>query len=185
MSKGDETRARILTAAEEVVLRHGVARLTLESTAAEAGLSKGGVLYHFPSRDALVGAMVQRLIDSFAADLAARQAADPSPGQFTRAYVGATFEPGLGTDHERQDRLGVAVLAAAAAEPALLAPLQADFADMQRRLESDGIDPARATAARLAADGLWLAELFGLGPIEPVLRRQVAALLDEMTRGAT
>jgi AcrR family transcriptional regulator len=182
VTKADQTRARILTAAENVVLRDGVGHLTLESTAAEAGLSKGGVLYHFGTRDALVEAMVRRLIDSFHADLADRQAADPAPaGSFTRAYVRATFEPGCPPETERENRLGAALVAAASAEPVLLAPLQADFAEMQRGVEGDGIDPARATVARLAADGLWLAELFGLGPIDPALRARVAGVLIDLT----
>ncbi len=70
MEAATSTKERILNAAEGVVLRDGVARLTLEATAAEAGLSKGGVLYHFPSRDALVTGMVARLIDLFDRDLA-------------------------------------------------------------------------------------------------------------------
>ena len=53
-------RRRILDAAEQVVLRDGVGHLTLEAAAAEAGLSKGGVLYHFPTRDALVAGMVDQ-----------------------------------------------------------------------------------------------------------------------------
>ena len=182
MTKADQTRARILTAAENVVLRDGVTHLTLESTAAQAGLSKGGVLYHFPSRNALVGAMVTRLIDSFHADLADRQAADRAPGSFTRAYVRATFDPGSPPETERENRLGAALVAAATAEPELLAPLQADFADMQRGVQDDGIDAARATVARLAADGLWLAELFGLGPLDPGLRDRVAGVLIDLTR---
>ena len=181
MTKADETRARILTAAENVVLRDGVGHLTLEATAHEAGLSKGGVLYHFSTRDALVGAMVGRLIDAFHVDLAERQAGDAGPGRFTRAYVRATFEPGPPTEAERENRLGAALLAAASAEPDLLAPIQEDFADMQRGVEADGIDPARATAARLAADGLWLAELFGLGPLDPALRARVAEVLLDLT----
>ena len=47
------------------MLRDGVARLTLEAAAAEAGLSKGGVLYHFPTRDALVAGMVSKIIEEF------------------------------------------------------------------------------------------------------------------------
>ena len=69
MAKAEETRRRIVDAAEEVVLRDGVARLTLDAAAAEAGLSKGGVLYHFASRDALVAGMVDRIIVEFDRDL--------------------------------------------------------------------------------------------------------------------
>ena len=53
-------RDQLLDAAERVVRRDGVARLTLDAVAAEAGTSKGGLLYHFASRDALITAMVGR-----------------------------------------------------------------------------------------------------------------------------
>ena len=117
------TKARILDAAEEVVLRDGVARLTLDAAAAEAGLSKGGILYHFPTRDALVAGMVAKIIEEFDHDIERRLEHDRQPGCFTRAYIGATMEPG---DHrpDREDRLGAALIAAAAAQPELLAPLQ-------------------------------------------------------------
>ena len=61
MTRAQDTRERILFGAEEVVLRDGVAHLTLEAAASEAGISKGGILYHFPTRAALVAAMVERL----------------------------------------------------------------------------------------------------------------------------
>ena len=90
---GGDTKARILDAAEEVVLRDGVARLTLDAAAAEAGLSKGGVLYHFPTRDSLVAGMVAKIIEEFDHDIECRLEADRRPGCFTRAYIGATMEP--------------------------------------------------------------------------------------------
>ena len=95
--KGDarktDTKGRIIAAAEEVVLRDGVAHLTLEATAAEAGLSKGGVLYHFPTRDALVLGMVSKIIDDFDGDIEAEMATLEGPGRFTRAYIRATMMP--------------------------------------------------------------------------------------------
>ena len=47
----------LLDAAEAVVAREGITRLTLDAVAAEVGLSKGGVLHHFPTKDRLVEAM--------------------------------------------------------------------------------------------------------------------------------
>ena len=52
----------ILTAAERVALRDGVLRLTVEAVAREAKLSKGGVLYHFATKESLIQAMLDRLI---------------------------------------------------------------------------------------------------------------------------
>src|SRR5215813_12535821 len=50
----------ILDATETVVARQGVASLTLDAVAAEARLSKGGLLHYFPSKDRLVEALVSR-----------------------------------------------------------------------------------------------------------------------------
>jgi AcrR family transcriptional regulator len=69
VTRAEDTRERILFGAEEVVLRDGVAHLTLEAAANEAGISKGGILYHFGTRAALVAAMVERLSSRFDEDL--------------------------------------------------------------------------------------------------------------------
>ena len=181
---GGETKVRILDAAEEVVLRDGVARLTLDAAAAEAGLSKGGILYHFPTRDALVAGMVARIIEEFDHDIEHRLEGDRGPGCFTRAYIGATMEPG---DHrpEREDRLGAALIAAAAAQPDLLAPLQEAADRWQDRLDHDGLDPTLATVLRLACDGLWMCDLFGLAPPAAGRRVAVGRALDELARRLT
>lgn len=179
MSKGSETRRRIIDAAEEVVLRDGVGRLTLDAAAAQACLSKGGVLYHFPTRDALVAGMVDRIVEEFDHDLASRLAGDTSPGSFTLAYIRSTMEPG-GEERVREDRLGAALIAAVAGQPALIRPLQEAFDRWQTRIEDDGIDPAHATVLRLAADGLWLSQLFGLAAPVAKLRAQVGKELELM-----
>jgi len=172
------TKERIIAAAEDVVLRDGVAHLTLDAAAAAAGLSKGGVLYHFPTRDALVAAMVDTIIRAFDQDIDDRLAGDDTdgPGRFTRAYIRATMEPSSARP-DREDRLGAALIAAAAAQPELLAPLQVAADRWQARLEDDGIDPTVATLVRLACDGLWLSDLFGLAPLPAAHRARVESEL--------
>src|SRR5262245_65257609 len=58
-------RDRILDAAERVVGDVGAARMTLDGVAQAAGVSKGGLLYHFPSKESLLGALAQRYVESF------------------------------------------------------------------------------------------------------------------------
>jgi len=186
---GADTKRRILTAAEEVVLRDGVGHLTLDAAAAQAGLSKGGVLYHFPSRDALVAGMVDKIIDDFETDIARHlpvvgSPESGTPGSFARAYVRATVEP---ADPDapgacRQDRLGAALIAAAAAEPELLVPLQEAAGRWQARMVADGLDPVLATVLRLACDGLWMCDLFGLAPPSGSRRKAVGAALLSMAQ---
>ena len=178
-TRGADTKRRIIDAAEEVVLRDGVARLTLDAAAAEAGLSKGGVLYHFPSRDALVAGMVDKIIEEFDRDIEAFLGDTAGPGRYTRAYVRATMAP-TSIRPDREDRLGAALIAAAAAEPALLEPLQVAADRWQSRLEDDGLDPTTATLVRLACDGLWLCDLFGLAPPSATLRAGVEGELERL-----
>ena len=177
------TRRRILDASEHVVMRDGVGHLTLEAAASEAGLSKGGVLYHYPTRDALVAAMVTRIIEQFDEDIASYlpEPGTPEaarPGAYARAYVRATLEPVT----PGEERLGAALLAAAAAEPELVVPLQEAAAGWQARLVDDGLDPTVATLIRMACDGLWLCGLFGLAAPQGDQLATVGVLLEQMTR---
>ncbi|WP_285727927.1 TetR/AcrR family transcriptional regulator [Psychromicrobium xiongbiense] len=53
-------RTRILDALEELLLTEGDRAATLDAVAAAAGVSKGGLLYHFGSREALGEGLVER-----------------------------------------------------------------------------------------------------------------------------
>jgi len=53
-----DTRKRLLGAAAAVVRRDGAKALTLDAVAAQAGVSKGGLLYHFASKRELLDAML-------------------------------------------------------------------------------------------------------------------------------
>ncbi|MEN9308893.1 MAG: hypothetical protein RL173_2825, partial [Fibrobacterota bacterium] len=48
------TRDHILQATATLVLAEGPSALTLEAAAKASGISKGGLLYHFPSKEALI-----------------------------------------------------------------------------------------------------------------------------------
>jgi len=178
--KEHPTRIRILLAAAQVVQREGVARLTIDAVAQEATLSKGGVLYHFASKDALITGMLDHVLDQFTADMMRIAAADPEPyGRMTRAYLRATDYP-----NPEDTTLTTGLLAALVNNPAQIHEKQALFAEWQAMLAQDGLSPALATAIRLAADGLWLADLFGLAPPQGELRSQVLHLLLAMTQPA-
>jgi AcrR family transcriptional regulator len=174
------TRDSILQAAGRVVLAEGVNGMTLEAVAREAGVSKGGLLYHFPNKEALIAAMMTQLNAEYGATIERQLAQDEAhdqPGHWLRAYVRSTFD----TDREFLD-LSASLMAAINTNPALLDPFRESFARWQQQAEQDGLDPALATVIRLAADGLWLAELFGLAPPGEPLRTQLFKKLLELTQ---
>lgn len=185
MSKEDSyaaTHGRLIQAAEQIVLREGVARLTLDAVAREAGVSKGGVLYHFARKESLVAGMLAHLVERFEQDLRGQFEADAAEsGRWVRAYTRATFQP------EQAQALpslteSAGLLAAVAVNPDLLRPFQERYREWQARIEEDGLAPALATLVRLAADGLWLADLLDLAPPTGALREQVLDLALRLTR---
>jgi AcrR family transcriptional regulator len=59
--RSSSSRRRILDAAVEVLVQEGYANATTVRIQHEAGASRGGLLHHFPSRDALLVAAVHHL----------------------------------------------------------------------------------------------------------------------------
>jgi AcrR family transcriptional regulator len=148
-----------------VIRRDGPQALTLDAVAAQAGVSKGGLLYHFKSKRELLDALVARWLDEFQQDI------DAAPGAFPERYVRAS-------DGAKAEEAGL--LAALVADPQVLAAVRERHAEWQDRVVAEGGDPVGATVARLAADGLWLADLLGIAPPEGELRKQVLARLLEL-----
>ncbi|MET1415155.1 TetR/AcrR family transcriptional regulator [Roseibium sp. HPY-6] len=64
-----DSKSDILAAALEVIRRSGAPSLTIDAVAEESGFSKGGVLYNFPTKDALITGMVEFLVGQFEADV--------------------------------------------------------------------------------------------------------------------
>src|SRR5436190_7279253 len=100
---------RLLNAAEQVAIRDGVQNLTLEAVAREAGVSKGGLLYHFPSKSLLITAIVERLVSHCESHQCKAVEKDTDAGAFSRAYITARVERLEAT----KDPIHAAILAAA------------------------------------------------------------------------
>jgi len=167
------TRLNLLKAANALLLGQGANALTLDAVAARAGVSKGGLLYHFPSKDALIEGMVERYLADFEARIEAHLAGieQPTAVAWARAYLEASLEP----DPEGM-AVSAALLAAVTVNPVLLQPMQVRYEVWQARLDALP-DPAVAWLVRLAMDGLWMTDLLQIAPPASDQRRAVAQKL--------
>ncbi|MGH8931421.1 MAG: TetR/AcrR family transcriptional regulator [Egibacteraceae bacterium] len=177
-------RSRILDAAERVILREGIGRLSVEAVAAEAQVSKGGFFYHFKSKDDLLAALVTRLAETVAAGMAATAEGDPEPrGRLLRAYV--RYALGAGEDLARRERLralALALIAASAESPGVVASAKEANAETFAAAAADGVPIAQVLVVHLALDGLWLGEGLGTLDLPADWRDALAGLLVELTR---
>ncbi len=160
MSMRPSSRTAILDAAFRLAGREdGAVEITFDATAKEAGVTKGGVLYHFPTRQDLVLAVVEyvalRVEEAMLASLG-KPFEQATAAERVRAYISAV-ETG------RMTRADLAVYSESLANPAFGAPWENVLG---RWLTLDDVtDPAeraRLRTAHLAADGLWIAEATGV-----------------------
>jgi len=161
-----DPRNALLDAAEMVVVRRGIANLTLEAVASEAGMSKGGLLHYFPNKDRLIEALVVRHAQCWReCYMQGYNDVPPGPGRMTRGLVTRCLaEVDCWTDQLR--RSTSAVFAALAQNPSLIEPMREAYAELHQRLSEDGLPPGISEAVVSAIDGLWLYWVLGLVPVD-------------------
>jgi AcrR family transcriptional regulator len=80
-------RDRLVTAAQELVYRQGVARTTLAHIAEAADVPVGNVYYYFKTKDDIIGAVVQTQADQIESTLAELERRHRSPKARLKALV--------------------------------------------------------------------------------------------------
>jgi AcrR family transcriptional regulator len=169
-------RDRVLDAAEHLVASGGGANLTLDAVAQSAGVSKGGLLYHFPNKDALLAAMIERHVDRIDGRCGCMRSSFPGAcaGGDLKAWVLGVLQvdPAL-------KETGAALFAVAANNPALLDGIRRRYAERVAGLAGATQNFALAATVMLAVDGLMLAEAWRMSPFSDGQR---AAIVDELLR---
>jgi AcrR family transcriptional regulator len=164
-------RRELLDAAITVIRRGGAQSLTLDAVAAEAGVSKGGVLYHFATKRGLIDGLISRWLDDFAAQL--------EEENFAAAYVRACDLSTADAEAE------VGLLAGMLEEPEVLEVARERYAEWMDRILGDIGDPVDAWLVRLAADGLWYSDLLGIAAPQGDDRRRLIERLLALAEGGS
>ena len=168
-------RIALLEAAISIITEKGSDYLTLDAVAERAHVSKGGLLYHFKNKDALIQGLVEYANDKYHQNILYHYNKDEvETGRWTRAFINATKE-----NRDENSSVTSSMLAAQGINPQLLEPLQESYQEWQQNIKNDGIESIDATIIRLAIDGLWLSEVFGLDALDESTRNQVMARLLE------
>lgn len=168
--------AAALTVAEE----HGTSAVTLDSVAEQAKVTKKGLLYHFPSKHALIAGIHERLAARFDQALLKATGKEPesvSLTERTRGYIRVALET--------PNTVELQFILEARGEPDWLAPWERVnhrwFPDETPVEELDTL-ALRCLIARMAADGSWGQESTRPAPMSPQARarltREILALLD-------
>ncbi len=177
MTRPPAARNKILEAAERIVKEHGAGKLTYEELVQQSGVSRGGITYHFATKDDLLRALLERDVEQWLV-LEARERArlDDEPAADLIARIRAWANP----DPEKR-RFVAGMLSAVALDRSLLAPVRAEHAKWLASIEHDDAE-ARRCVLRLAAEGLFWSELFECSVLPEELRKRVMQQIESLAR---
>jgi AcrR family transcriptional regulator len=163
---------RILDAAGAVVMKHGAQALTLDMVAAAAGISKGGLTYTFPSKEALLSALLDRDVERFRARLEALPEERPVRPYPELRIMLEVFRTKASSAAKR--KVGP-ILAASMHAPGSLKSTRSYLKWMLQKFSPETESGRRARLVFFAAQGLFLLQGFKLLPFTETIRRSVVA----------
>lgn len=147
-------RPKLIQAALTVVEKQGIAALTLDAVAAEAGVTKRGLLYHFPTKHALITGIHEDLASRIEQELINAIGKEPEAATLierTKGYVQVAIQ--MPSNIEMQ------FILEAANEPEWIKPwllvYHRWFPEGEQPIENLDNTALRCLIARMAADGSW------------------------------
>ena len=181
MPRPASTPDRILVAYEDLLIEVGERGATLDAVASRAGVSKGGLLYHFGSKDALSAGLVERALRLTDDDLTLMAAAPAGPVDYLIRTSIDVASP--------LDRSLIATSRLAQAADARASEALATIRNSWLALITDSVgDPAVARAIVLISDGLYFSSaMLGMGTPDPedVSAEGIDSLLTVLARFST
>lgn len=177
--QSERTRRQIFEACSRILRNEGLTNLTLDAVADEAGISKGGLLYHFPNKVELVEALFEYHNDIFETRLLELvELEGDHPGAWLRAYAKASIEQISDPDNVS---LYASLFAAEERYASAHRLMRDKYVDWQKRIDESRLDPDWAMLVRFAVDGLWFSEMHRYAPPDQERRDRIVAMILDLT----
>ncbi|PXY30322.1 TetR/AcrR family transcriptional regulator [Prauserella sp. PE36] len=159
-------REQVLDAYEDILIESGSAAVTLDAVAARAKVSKGGLLYHFGSKDALLDGLLDRLVRLTVADV---EYARTAPEGVVRYYLLSSVTDA--SMDKPAHRTSVAALRLLGSEPKVTETM-VEVSRLWSGLLAEHVeDPLTAELVAVLGDGLYLRATVGGPARQPLLDR--------------
>lgn len=161
-----EHHEALLDATESVVAQRGAASLTLDAVATAAGVSKGGLLHHFPTKECLIDAVIDRTVGRWRQSLEeAIEAERPGPGRTARALVNLCLAD-VSTCARPCRNSSAAMLAVLMQQGERRTRLHQFYEELTRAVRGEELSSGLGDVVLACVDGLWLHWTTGLVPTD-------------------
>lgn len=170
-------REKILASARHIVERNGAGALTFDELVRESGITRGGITYHFPTKEDLLRGLLEADFRQWDDAEAAHTPSDCDPE--TARLLG--FIRTLTAQDESHRRFLCGMLSAATLDPSLMDPCRKELRGRLGRNRWTERD-LRLHLVHLAAEGLMWQELFQMYSMPAPARARLVALMEELAR---
>jgi len=169
----------ILDATALLVQEQDVRALSFADIANIADIAEDELRRLFPSLEDLVKGAAERMYQAFLDRIEEELGDDDTPGAWTRAFIRASY-----AEEARKDfpKIGRVLLSTVAYKPELIESLRARQAEMLSAMHADGLDSMTVYTVRVAMEGLWMGEMFGMDLVPADRRDAFVNYLTELTR---
>lgn len=175
----NSSREVLLDAAQVIVTERGVSAMTLENVAALAGVTKGGLIYHFKTRELLLQALVERMVEQIESRY---QAGAARGGQTFEAFLLAMIDDTF-TMAPADKTMMSNLLMAVSSYPNQLGPVQQMYERVISSVTAPGEHSGLGLMVSCALDGLMFLELLNIKHFNEQERaRMRQALIDTVKR---
>lgn len=167
-------RRQLLDVAGQLLMDEGVKGLTLDAVAKRSGVSKGGLLHHFPNRQALLVGLFDDQTDQFFKEIEINIAEDPEPhGRVCRAFLKTISK----NKPEDNGYLGLLLLR----DPAVNARWEEADAKLTSMMSQPPETFPEINVVLFAASGMWLSGFLDDPVKSAPLRKDALEKLQAMT----
>lgn len=171
-------KEKILNVANKVIAEKGLNCFTLEEVAKEAGISKGGLLYHYPSKDQLIEGLIQNYLVGFENKVTER--AKDQLEESSYGWLISFIQEQFSLTSSKDSNIISGLLAAAVLNKELLDPFMKKRKDWIEKIKRSN-DPIIGLIVSFVCDGIVFSNLLGVEVIsedvkEKVLERLVSLI---------
>ncbi len=175
MGRPPTARQKVIDASRRIVKERGAGALTYDEIAHESGVTRGGITYHFPTKQRLLQALVEQDIEQWRT-VEVEHRPDDCPAEAAELIgVLRTF---TAAEPERR-RFVAGMLGAATLDPPVI-----DAAREYERERLEGVEwdarNVRLQILRMAAGGIFWADLFGCPELPAELRDKLVEMIEAL-----
>lgn len=175
----DNARDRLINCMMDIVRDEGAAALTYDNLVTKSGLTRGGILYHFPSKEAMLKGLVDHFLEQEWGKVEKRWEKN---GKTPDGLLKAELECAIEAD-DKDQQISTSLLPVVIQNPAMMKEIQHIVEERYKNLDQASVGFEKAAIILLVIDAFEMSKAFGFTLLSEKKRKKILNLLCKLVEG--